>query len=126
MPWLRGKRVLVVEDEALIAVMVEDMLLEMGSEVVGPAATIEAALELARREDIDAAVLDVNVRGQRIDPVAEALMARGVPVLFATGYGEVRLASGVQVTVIDKPYTQEKLARGLAVAMGVASGRRAS
>lgn len=127
MPWLRGKRVLVVEDEALIAVMVEDMLLEMGSEVVGPAATIEGALALARSEAIDAAVLDVNVRGERIDPVAEALMARGVPVLFATGYGEVRLASGIPVTVIDKPYTQEKLARGLAAAMGVAAtGRRAS
>jgi DNA-binding response OmpR family regulator len=126
MPWLRGKRVLVVEDEALIAVMVEDMLLDMGSEVVGPAATIEQALDLARREAIDAAVLDVNVRGERIDPVAEALMARGVPVLFATGYGEVRLASGVPVTVIDKPYTQDKLARGLAAAMGVvSSGRRA-
>jgi DNA-binding NtrC family response regulator len=127
MPWLRGKRVLVVEDEALIAVMVEDMLLEMGSVVVGPAASIESALELARREEIDAAVLDVNVRGERIDPVADVLMARGVPVLFATGYGEVRLASGAAATVIDKPYTQDKLARGLAAAMGVAaSGRRAS
>ena len=126
MPWLRGKRVLVVEDEALIAVMVEDMLLEMGSEVVGPAATIEGALALARQEPLDAAVLDVNVRGERIDPVAEALMARGVPVLFATGYGEVRLASGMPVTVIDKPYTQEKLAHGLAAVMGIAdSGRRA-
>jgi len=114
-----GKRILVVEDEALIAVMVEDMLTDMGSVVVGPAATIESALELARGEAIDAAILDVNVRGERIDPVAEALMARGVPVLFATGYGEVRLANGESATVIDKPYTQEKLARGLATAMGV-------
>lgn len=119
MPWLKGKRILVVEDEALIAVMVEDMLMEMGSDVVGPAATIEAALALARVEAIDAAILDVNVRGERIDPVADALMARGVPVLFATGYGEVKLASGAATTVIDKPYTQEKLARGLALAMGV-------
>lgn len=119
MPWLKGKRILVVEDEALIAVMVEDMLMDMGSDVVGPAATIEAALALARVEAIDAAILDVNVRGERIDPVADALMARGVPVLFATGYGEVKLASGAATTVIDKPYTQEKLARGLALAMGV-------
>ena len=119
MPWLKGKRILVVEDEALIAVMVEDMLMEMGSDVVGPAATIDAALALARVEEIDAAILDVNVRGERIDPVADALMARGVPVLFATGYGEVKLASGAATTVIDKPYTQEKLARGLALAMGV-------
>lgn len=118
MPWLKGKRILVVEDEALIAVMVEDMLTELGSIVVGPAATIEQALALARTEAIDGAVLDVNVRGERIDPVAEALAGRGVPMLFATGYGEVRLASGAPVTVIDKPYTQEKLARGLASAMG--------
>lgn len=119
MPWLKGKRILVVEDEALIAVMVEDMLMDMGSDVVGPAATIEAALALARAEAIDAAILDVNVRGERIDPVADVLMARGVPVLFATGYGEVKLASGATATVIDKPYTQEKLARGLALAMGI-------
>jgi len=124
MPWLKGKRILVVEDEALIAVMVEDMLTEMGSVVVGPAATIEQALSLARAQEIDGAVLDVNVRGERIDPVAEALAERGVPMLFATGYGEVRLASGATATVIDKPYTQEKLARGLAAAMGSAGLRR--
>ena len=125
MDWLKGKRILVVEDEALIAVMVEDMLTEMGCEVVGPAATIAQALALAGSEDIDGAVLDVNVRGERIDPVADALSARGVPMLFATGYGEVRLASGAVATVIDKPYTQEKLARGLAAAMGTALRRNA-
>lgn len=121
MAWLKGKRILVVEDEALIAVMIEDMLAEMGSEVAGPATTIEEALRLARSEALDGAVLDVNVRGQRIDPVAEVLMARGIPVLFATGYGEVKLASGAAATVIDKPYTQEKLSRGLAAAMASAS-----
>lgn len=126
MPWLKGKRILVVEDEALIAVMVEDMLTEMGSMVVGPAATIEQALALARAENLDGAVLDVNVRGERIDPVADALAARGVPVLFATGYGEVRLASGAAATVIDKPYTQEKLARGLAAAMGIGTLRHSA
>lgn len=126
MPWLKGKRILVVEDEALIAVMVEDMLTELGSVVVGPAATIEQALVLARSEAIDGAVLDVNVRGERIDPVAEALAKRHVPMLFATGYGEVRLASGGEATVIDKPYTQDKLARGLAAAMGVAPQRRSA
>jgi two-component SAPR family response regulator len=126
MGWLKGKRILVVEDEALIAVMVEDMLIEMGGEVIGPAATIDDALDMAREHTLDAAVLDVNVRGQRIDPVAEALMARGVPVLFATGYGEVRLASGAPATVIDKPYTQDKLSRGIAAAIKAADNRRAS
>lgn len=124
MPWLKGKRILVVEDEALIAVMVEDMLTELGSVVVGPAATITQALALAQSEAIDGAVLDVNVRGERIDPVADVLAARGVPMLFATGYGEVRLANGAATTVIDKPYTQEKLARGLAAAMGASPLRR--
>lgn len=118
MPWLTGKRILVVEDEALISVMVTDMLSELGILVVGPAATISAAIILAERETIDAAILDVNVRGERIDPVAEILFAREVPVLFATGYGEVKLASGRSAPVIDKPYTQEKLIRGLAAALG--------
>jgi len=126
MPWLKGKRILVVEDEALIAVMVEDMLTEMGSVVVGPADTIDQALALAGSESLDGAVLDVNVRGQRIDPVAEALAVCGVPMLFATGYGEVRLANGATATVIDKPYTQEKLSRGLAAAMGASSLRRSA
>lgn len=117
MPFLDGKRILVVEDEALIALMVEDMLTAMGGMVVGPAATIEQAMTLLRSEALDGAVLDVNLRGERIDPVADALTARGVPMMFATGYGEVQLASGASAIVIDKPYTQEKLARGLAAAM---------
>lgn len=118
MPWLTGKRILVVEDEALISVMVSDMLSELGMLVVGPAATISAAINLAETETIDAAILDVNVRGERIDPVAEILFKREVPVLFATGYGEVKLSSGRTAPVIDKPYTQEKLMRGLAATLG--------
>jgi FixJ family two-component response regulator len=70
-------------------------------------------------EAIDAAILDVNVRGERIDPVAEALLARGVPVLFATGYGAVRLQNGGAAAVINKPYTQDKLARSLALSLGL-------
>lgn len=118
MPWLKGKRILIVEDEALISVMVTDMLTELGVHVVGPAATIMAALTLAETSEIDAAVLDVNVRGERIDPVAEILFRRQVPMLFATGYGEVKLESGRSALVIDKPYTQDKLLRGLTMALG--------
>lgn len=118
MPWLTGKRILVVEDEALISVMVTDMLSELGMLIVGPAARISTAIKLAETEAIDAALLDVNVRGERIDPVAEILFTRGIPVLFATGYGEVTLSSGRSAPVIDKPYTQEKLIRGLAAALG--------
>lgn len=117
MPWLKDKRILVVEDEALIAVMVEDMLNELGCTVVGPASTIGAALDMAAREKLDGAVLDVNVRGERIDSVANVLFDRNVPVLFATGYGEVKFERGRAAPVIDKPYTQEKLVKGLAAAL---------
>ena len=121
---VRGKRILVMEDDALITVTVEDMLMEIGSIVVGPAATIEQAFALARTEELDGAALDVNVRGERIDPVSDALASHGVPVLFATGYGEVRRASVPPLTVIDKPYTQEKLAKGLVAAMGTRAAAR--
>ena len=120
MPWLRGKRILVVEDEVLIAVMVEDMLNDLGTTVIGPASTIPEAMALAEAGDIDAAILDVNVRGVRIDPVAEVLRARSIPVLFATGYGEVKL-NGQQPIVIDKPYSREKLLHGLAQIFGLSS-----
>ena len=85
---LVGKRVLVVEDEALVALMLHDMLVEIGAVVVGPAATIQQGLTLIEAEPMDAAVLDVNVQNERIDAVAEALHIRGIPIVFATGYGE--------------------------------------
>lgn len=109
-----GKRILVVEDEALIAAMVEDMLQDLGAIVVGPASTIEKGLALAGSEAIDAALLDVNVRDKRIDPVADVLKSRGIPVLFATGYGTRAFVEGHKAACIDKPYTQETLAAELA------------
>jgi CheY-like chemotaxis protein len=114
---LAGKRILVVEDEVLIAEMVIDMLAGLGATVVGPATTIEAGLALAGSESFDAAVLDINVRGERIDPIADLLVARGIPMLFATGYGVAAAAERLNASVIDKPYTQERLASALAHAM---------
>lgn len=111
---LTGKRILVVEDEALIAAMVEDMLCELGAVVIGPAGTIAKGLALAGSEHLDAALLDVNVRGERIDPVADVLRGRGIPMLFATGYGTRALIDAPGTSVIDKPFTQEKLASALA------------
>lgn len=112
---IAGKRVLVVEDEALIAAMVEDMLTELGAVVVGPASTIAKGLALAGTEMIDAALLDVNVRNERIDPVADVLTGRGIPVLFATGYGARAFVDDArQVRCIEKPFTQEALRDGLA------------
>jgi len=99
MSFLDGKRILVVEDEALIAAMVEDMLMELGATVVGPASSIAQALVLVNSDDFDAAVLDVNIRSEQVDPIADILMARNVPIVFATGYGAS--AHGVRVRTSD-------------------------
>ena len=89
---LHGRRVLVVEDEALIGMLLEDGLLEAGAEVVGPACSVKEALELIDQAAADgglsAAVLDINLEGEAVSPVADHLAALGVPFVFATGYGE--------------------------------------
>jgi CheY-like chemotaxis protein len=77
---LKGLRVLVVEDEALVAFQLEDMLAELGCAVIGPASRVGQALDLLGRERVDAAVLDVNVAGELVYPVADALTAQGPPL----------------------------------------------
>ncbi len=119
---LSGKRILLVEDEALIAAMVEDMLAELGAVVVGSACHLDAALSLARSSPCDAAVLDVNLRGATVFPVADALRARTVLIVFATGYGEEGLAQYGRAPVIEKPYTREKLQGALVQALSAADG----
>jgi CheY-like chemotaxis protein len=84
---LNGLKVLVVEDEAIIAMMVEDMLGDMGCEVVGTAGRLAEAFAIAEKADFDCAILDVNLCGQRVDPFVDLLKARGAPFIFATGYG---------------------------------------
>jgi CheY-like chemotaxis protein len=110
---LAGKRVLVVEDEAIIAMMAEDMLVAMGATVVGPAATLPEAMALARAAEIDVALLDVNLRGDRIDPLAAMLQAMQIPVVLATGYGRVKADLPPEAPVIEKPYTQDRLGAAL-------------
>ncbi len=114
---LSGKRVLLVEDEAIVALMVEDMLTSLGALVVGPAATLARGLSLARSEAIDAAVLDVNLRNMRVDEIADVLRARAIPFVFATGYGAEGIREERTAPVIDKPYTREKLAQALLQAL---------
>lgn len=113
MPTLSGKRVLVLEDEAMIAAMVEEMLTDLGAVVIGPVGTIERGLSLANEEQLDAALLDVNIRSARVDPVAAILVSRGVPIVFATGYGQSAVDRSTQAPILEKPYTQEKLASAL-------------
>lgn len=109
---LTGKRVLLVEDDFLIADMAAEMLDNLGIEVVGPAGRLESAVSLAETEKLDAAILDINVRGSNSDVVAAALRDRRIPFVFATGYGHDAERAAI-APVIAKPYTQQKLARAL-------------
>ncbi len=107
-PAVAGKRVLIVEDEPLIAMVAEDYLAEAGYSVVGPAGTIATALGLIAAEDFDAALLDANLGGEGVDKVAHALT--GKPFAFVTGYGRDSLPSGFgDRLVVEKPYTQTQL-----------------
>jgi CheY-like chemotaxis protein len=103
-------RILLVEDEALIALMLEDMVESMGCAVTGLAPRIDLGVALADTGQFDVAILDVNVAGQNVEPVADRLSARGVPFIFATGYGE----AGVPLRyrgrpVLAKPFHAEQL-----------------
>lgn len=111
---LKGARVLIVEDAVLLALELEIGLTEAGAEVVGPAYELEEALALLERP-IDAAVLDANLNGRSVTPVAEALAARKVPFVFATGYGETGGApGGFDAPVIRKPYDVTQVAAAVA------------
>jgi len=107
---LEGKRILVVEDEPLVAMLLEEMLLDCGCEVVGPAYSLLQGSRLAESEALDAAVLDVNLNGELSHGIAEVLQARGVPFAFATGYGSpppMAIDSGAPV--LQKPYPADRL-----------------
>ena len=84
---LAGLRVLVVEDEMMVAMLIEDFLEEFGCTIVGPVASIAEAIRLATTEAIDGAMLDINIDGQSIYPVAEELAQRDIPFVFVSGYG---------------------------------------
>ena len=118
---LVGRRILVVEDEMMIAMLVEDMLSELGCSVVGPAHALDVALNLARTEQgLDAALLDVNLGGQPVFAVADALREKGVPAIFSTGYGDAGLRDidrGSQV--LQKPFRAGDLAKALNAALGM-------
>lgn len=87
-PIAKGRRVLVVEDEMIIVLMIEETLLGLGAVVVGPVAGPEAALRLATEASIDAAILDINIKGGNSYAVADILAERGIPFVFCSGYSE--------------------------------------
>ncbi len=113
MSTLAGLRVLIVEDEPIVAMMLEDMLVELSCVVVGVASTLAQGLALAGIGDFDAAVLDININGERSDPIAATLDRAGLPYIFATGYGSAGLPVGVRKPVIQKPYTSGQLTTAL-------------
>jgi len=107
---LNGRRILVVEDEMLIAVNIEDALMELGCEIVGPVASLDDALVLAGREILDAAILDVTIRNGTVFPVAEKLLARDIPFVLASGYGDQALPESMRDKPrLTKPYTMTEL-----------------
>ena len=115
-----GRRVLIVEDESLVAMLLETILEDMGCVPVGPAATVDEGLRMAS-EPVDAALLDVNVAGRQVFPIAQALKDRGVPFVFSTGYGEGGLPDEWRGhSTLQKPFTEAAVRDALIKAMGLA------
>ncbi|TDR94889.1 response regulator [Enterovirga rhinocerotis] len=115
-----GLRVLVVEDEVAIALLLEDMLMDVGIEVVGPASRLAEGRALAEQERLDVAILDVNVAGEPVYPIVDILAARGIRFIFSTGYG----AGGIDPAwrdrpVLQKPFSQAELEAALAQTVAV-------
>lgn len=107
-------RILIVEDEMLVAMLLEDVVGDLGHEVVGPAMRLEAALEAAEREEFDLAILDINLAGKPSFPVAERLAARGIPFMFASGYGAAGLIDPFRAApIVQKPFEADQIAKML-------------
>ena len=111
---LTGLKVLVVEDEMMVSMLIEDMLADLGCTVIGPASRLDEAIALANSVELDCAVLDVNLGGQPIFPLADLLRAKGAPFAFATGYGDAGLREADRGSpVLQKPFREGDLARVL-------------
>jgi CheY-like chemotaxis protein len=111
----RHRRILIVEDELLIAMLVEQMVEDLGYAVVGPALTVEEALSLIEREPIDCAVLDMNLgQGVSSTPIAEALHLKGIPFMFASGYGSKGAIENLSAApILNKPFLTQDLEKAL-------------
>ncbi len=115
---LIGLRVLVVEDEAMLSILLEDFLTDLGCDVVATASHLEDALKKAHSLAVDIAILDINLGGVSSFPVAEVLRSRGIRFLFATGYGTLGLSDDLKGTrVLGKPFNQTQLAEAMVSAL---------
>jgi CheY-like chemotaxis protein len=115
---LSNRKVLVVEDEMMIAMLIEDMLDEFGCKLVGPATNVPRALELIGSEPIEVALLDLNLDGKDTYAIADALQRKNVPFIFATGYGTTGLRQEYgNRLVLQKPFQARDLETALAQAL---------
>lgn len=115
---LAGRRVLVVEDEALVAFYLASILQDLGCAVVGPAQTLSEGLSLARSDGLDAALLDLNLRGHSSWPIAELLRDRGVPFVIVSGYAGLDPAKeAVAAAVLSKPVGPREIEAALTAAL---------
>ena len=118
---LAGRKVLIVEDEFLVAALIEDILLDNGCEVVAMASRLDEAVEKAKSLVIDVAIIDVNLNGQHSVPVAEALAERDIPFVLATGYGANGLPKSFpKAPMLQKPFQQEDLEQTIRGALAAA------
>jgi len=114
-PNTASRQILLVEDEALLSLLMRDLLTDMGFVVIGPYNSVKDGLAAARREQLSGAVLDVNLGGEMVYPLAEFLNSSDIPFLFVTGYAEDRVEAQFDgVPVLQKPLTREILERALA------------
>lgn len=109
---LKGRRILIVEDEVLIGIMASEMLEDMEATVLGPALNVAEGIALAESETLDAALIDINLGGTRSDAVVDVLERRGVPVLYTTGYTKAAAPPDGSM-VLEKPYSADALASAL-------------
>ena len=113
-PALMGRRILVVEDESMVSMLIEDALVDMGCVVVALASRFEDGLAKARTLAFDAAVLDVNLAGERSFGIADALRQRKLPFVFATGYGTGSIPESLRsAPILQKPFSPGELERAL-------------
>lgn len=111
---LAGWRLLVVEDEMLVLMLIEEVLGELGCTTLSSASCVDDAVRLVESETFDAAILDRNLAGEAVYPVADALAARGVPFIFATGYGGRGLREAYRDRpLVQKPFRADDIARAL-------------
>ncbi|HWG03577.1 MAG TPA: response regulator [Beijerinckiaceae bacterium] len=111
---LGGKRILVVEDEPFIALELEEMIVDLGGTLAGSFAQVGEALVVIQTGGVDAAILDVNLGTQRVDPVADALAALNCPFVFTTGYGRIGVPGAYSDrAVVEKPFTYDDIAAAL-------------